>query len=465
MSSIGQDLLYHVNSGRKQTSKHTTLSFLIKRKTGSKQLITWTNKFGHGISYDEVLILETSMAMEHSQHQVHRSFTPSIIQPSTFVTFVWDNNDINPESLKGVTMHCTNGIIVQLSSARNDSQSPSPTFPATSSPKPKKKSFQPMTNEMPSYMHIKRKNTDTEVDVRLNVHQQEREISHIIDTIWVIVRSQASKSFVQQTIPNWTGFNYLMCENECESFHRIGYLPAINQSPTSHDTVLELLIQSKLKAEKLGLAETDVVLDMAIYSKAVEILMNPKYVDLKRFIVLRLGAFHIMCIYIAVIGKRFGDAGLRDIVVESNILGESSVDKMLKGKHYNNAMRVLKYLFDAIKRQSIDSYEEWIKERSVTTNHRYAELLESTELQNVVRSPGQNTLQTIYETHSETIHEIQDFEMSLLNGQFGPTASFWASFLQMVQTLFDFMRSIKLGNWKLHMQSTEEMLAWMFAYD
>ena len=244
MSSIGQDLIYHVNSGRKQTSKHTTLSFLIKRKTGSKELITWTNKFGHGISYDEVLILETSMAMEHSQHQVHRSFTPSIIQPATFVTFIWDNNDINPESLKGITMHCTNGIIIQLTSSRNDSESLSPTFPATSSPhypiaKSKKKSFQPMTNEMPSYMHIKRKNTDTEVAVQLNVHQKEREFSHIIDTIWVIVRSQASKLCVQQTIPNWTGFNYFMCENESESFHTIGYLPAINQSPTSRNTVLE----------------------------------------------------------------------------------------------------------------------------------------------------------------------------------------------------------------------------------
>ena len=82
-----------------------------------------------------------------------------------------------------------------------------------------------------------------------------------------------------------------------------------------------------------------------------------------------------------------------------------------------------------------------------------------------MRSPGQNMLQTIYKRHSETIHEIQDFEMLLLNGQFGPTASFWASFLQMFQTLFNFMRSIKLGNWKLHLQSTEEILAWMFAYD
>ena len=96
--------------------------------------------------------------------------------------------------------------------------------------------------------------------VKRLVHQQEQEMPHIIDTIWVVVRSQASKSRVQQTIPNWTGFNYLVCENESENesenFHKIGYLPAI----TNH-TVLELLIQLKLKAEKLVLTETDVVVD------------------------------------------------------------------------------------------------------------------------------------------------------------------------------------------------------------
>ena len=73
------------------------------------------------------------------------------------------------------------------------------------------------------------------------------------------------------------------------------------------------------------------------------------------------------------IGKRFGDAGLRDTVVEANILGENSVEKMIKGRHYNNATRVLKYIFDAIKRHSIESYEEWLKESSVATEHCYTD--------------------------------------------------------------------------------------------
>ena len=60
----------------------------------------------------------------------------------------------------------------------------------------------------------------------------------------------------------------------------------------------ELLSQSKLKAEKLGLLETDVVLDMAIYAKAVEVMLNATHIHIKQFIILRFGGFHTICIFI-----------------------------------------------------------------------------------------------------------------------------------------------------------------------
>ena len=86
------------------------------------------------------------------------------------------------------------------------------------------------------------------------------------------------------------------------------------------EVVLEILIQSKEKAIQLGLKETDIVVDQAIYAKAVEIVLNPKYKDLKDFCVLRMGAFHTSMTFLAVIGKRFADGGLRDWIVESGVL-------------------------------------------------------------------------------------------------------------------------------------------------
>ena len=174
VSSIGQDLIYHTNNGQKHTSKHTKFSFLIKRKTGSKQVIGWTNKYGHGISYNDVLLIETHLASKHSQDQLHRYFTPSIIQPSRFVTFVWDNNDINPESLRGFTLHCTNGIIIQSSTAcLNAPEQPSSNTCIATATGRKPRSFQPIHSEIAPYIQVRRKCTEAPTDVNLNLYQEE----------------------------------------------------------------------------------------------------------------------------------------------------------------------------------------------------------------------------------------------------------------------------------------------------
>ena len=138
---------------------------------------------------------------------------------------------------------------------------------------------------------------------------------------------------------------------------------------------------------------------------------------------------------------------------------------MLRGKHYNNAMRVLKYLYDVVKRHMIESFKQWVSEHSSHLDVSYKELIESAKLQRFVASPTKNLLESLSEDHKEVIDQVHAYEISLLGGSLGPTASVWSSFLQMVQILFDFARSIKLGNWTLHLQATENMLPWMFAYD
>ena len=75
-----------------------------------------------------------------------------------------------------------------------------------------------------------------------------------------------------------------------------------------------------VKLKKLGLHETDIVLDQAIEGKSTEILSNPVSSDLRKFIVLRFGAFHTTCIFLSTIGKRFADAGLKDWILELKIL-------------------------------------------------------------------------------------------------------------------------------------------------
>ena len=61
-------------------------------------------------------------------------------------------------------------------------------------------------------------------------------------------------------------------------------------------------------ADQLIQHDVIVVLDQAIYAKALEVIWQNQ--EQFRRLVVRLGSFHTICAFLAAIGKRFGDAGL-----------------------------------------------------------------------------------------------------------------------------------------------------------
>ena len=63
-----------------------------------------------------------------------------------------------------------------------------------------------------------------------------------------------------------------------------------------------------------------------------------------------MGVFHTICNFLGIIGKRFLDAGLRDSAVESEVIAEGSVDRVLNGQQYNRGVRLHKLLYEALKR-------------------------------------------------------------------------------------------------------------------
>ena len=72
------------------------------------------------------------------------------------------------------------------------------------------------------------------------------------------------------------------------------------------------------------------VFDQAIYAKAFEV----KCKEYEKFkpIVLRLGTFHTICTLISLIGKRFQDAGLKDLLIETGVVAEGPCLQYLKAE-------------------------------------------------------------------------------------------------------------------------------------
>ena len=138
---------------------------------------------------------------------------------------------------------------------------------------------------------------------------------------------------------------------------KIGYLPVINASPTELGTVRKVLENAVHVAEQLRQESIVLVLDQAIYAKAQEILWKLEPSDPMSKVVVR----HTVGTFLAVLGKRFADAGLRDILVEADIIASGSVDAALDGKHYNRAVRAHKVVTEALQRLRWQEFETWLK--------------------------------------------------------------------------------------------------------
>ena len=113
------------------------------------------------------------------------------------------------------------------------------------------------------------------------------------------------------------------------------YCPLIDASLTELSTVYSLLKKSLEMATQLGLDDIVLVLDQAIYAKALEVVWKQK--EESESIALRMESFHITSVFLSIMGKRFRESGLRDLL-ESTLVGSGSLNGVLEEKNYNRAL-------------------------------------------------------------------------------------------------------------------------------
>ena len=77
-----------------------------------------------------------------------------------------------------------------------------------------------------------------------------------------------------------------------------------------------------------------------------------------------MGAFHSIYNFLVAIGKRFKDAGLRDITVESAVIAEGLVEVGLGGRQVNRTVMIHKIIYKALQRLIWKGFYSWID-----TNH------------------------------------------------------------------------------------------------
>ena len=118
---------------------------------------------------------------------------------------------------------------------------------------------------------------------------------------------------------------------------------------------------------------------------------------------------------------------------------------------------------EALVRLKFETFLSWLDR---TENFEvYKQLMKAEEVTRINTNMNHETFQQISRKFERIIDLFDQFHKLTSNKEESAMASFWNSYREMVQTLRDSSKAIKIGDWDLHLHSSEKMLAWFHAYD
>lgn len=301
----GQDLVHCVSHARVKLPKHVGLGISVRHLTGSKQLITILNRMGHCCSYEEVELVDTSLANEIlAKSDETGVIIPSNIHPGVFVQMAADNNDINEETIDGKnTTHATtlvyqrkqNGPIPPRQIHANHSQSRSLDSARNT-----------LAIEEVSLCGRRAPPTSFLGQIKMEWFQCNNQFlsSYTQDVAWMLLRLHPTSIFQEttsvplpeQSISGWGAFHSRFF-SEIPVSTVIGYCPMIHGSASEFSTIFTLMKVSQEVARRLQQDDSVITFDLAIYMKAKQIQL--KFPEEFKNTVICVGGFHIALNYLS----------------------------------------------------------------------------------------------------------------------------------------------------------------------
>ena len=446
-SSIAQDICAAATQGQWVMPKHILLSMSLHHLTGSAEVITIVNRYGHCQSYSKVLELETAMATTIIMND---SVLPSNVSVcgNRVSHLCWDNFDVNESTPSGSgTTHTTHGIMIQEANADQRQLAE-----GVSIPKSKKRSFQHVPLPLPVAYPKKKVEpslvvTKTTLEADDPVSPYDRQ-----EVLWLMCRSLFNQD---SSVPDWSGWLSKTVPPAMEQLSNVGYMTPIFNPATDYTTVLQCLLTSVEATEKVQQQYTFITFDLAMAKIAYGIVwdMPEKFAN----VIVHLGGFHTMCAYMGALGQMMSCSGFEDVVIESGICASGSIRQVMNGKHFTRSMRVHHHMMDAIHRLIMNSF---VSQSTVDVKEMLEMLTlagdpSSDNVNQVLNSPS---CQAFFDKHAAYVDSIRE-------GKHGCTAQFWLMYADCVWRLLHFLQSIKLNNVPKYIAAIRQMCPLMFAAD
>ena len=249
-NSYGQDICNALTNGKVKMPKHLLLGMTLRHMTGSAELITLLNHFGHCQSYSQILELETAMCTSTAGRY---SVLPLLVssENNSITHMCWDNFDLNEETPSGSgTTHSTHGIVIQETTAYTESQSGEEEThtPAVSITKQRSVEYRPEV--LPDCIITGKAEPVIHCSKVKEVEGCTLENGSSSDFVWFLCRRLFLDG--KQMVPSWTGLVTLTTHKEHNKQSIVEYMPPINYPITENATVQKVLIESQSVSKAVG---------------------------------------------------------------------------------------------------------------------------------------------------------------------------------------------------------------------
>ena len=168
--------------------------------------------------------------------------------------------------------------------------------------------------------------------------------------------------------------------------------------------------------------------------------------------------------YLGIIGKWFNDAGLRDILIQSQVYLQPRVPwtRPWLERCTTCSVRSCKLVYEALHRLLIGKMEASYK-NDQEKHHIIASCQEN--IASFSDNISTETFSYLADTESfKSYNNLLNEYMVHLSANEG-LAKFWLSFLDMVELLLNIIYACRAGKWELLLECIKDVAAYAFAYD
>ena len=166
-------------------------------------------------------------------------------------------------------------------------------------------------------------------------------------------------------------------------------------------------------------------------------------------------------IFLGCMGKYLRGSGAGKIWTDSLTFGVNVVESVLNGRHYVRSLKGMLLLGEIMQRL------QWCEFLKLYEAQQYAELEILRRLKTCVhdklQAESQKLLADFMKEGCRFVHDFAEF-CKKYKAQ-SENFAYWNNCLNMVSLLKDLIRSDRIGNWTLHLQTVQRILPFFAAFD